>query len=197
MARGSPAGSWSAAPAPGGGRSADRIPVARLNHAVLYVRDATKAARVLRPRLRFRGRRERLRRPGRVHAFGQVARTTTTSACFRSGRTRRDHSAAASVLYHLAWEVPTIDDLAAAAPRAVTGRRHGRRFGPWREQVALWRGPGRQRVRRRCGACRARHGANTPTKGAVMPLDLDAEVRRWCRCRRRTGLTRRCNTRHF
>ena len=44
------------------------IPVARLNHAVLFVRDADRRRRVLRPRLRLRGRRQRVRRQGRLHA---------------------------------------------------------------------------------------------------------------------------------
>jgi catechol-2,3-dioxygenase len=101
------------------------IPVARLNHAVLYVRDATKAAEFY----------------GRVFGFEVVESAFGGRAVFmRSANGENHHDLGLfSVgpeaprpqrgtvgLYHLAWEVPTIDDLAAAAQtlsaeRALSG----------------------------------------------------------------------------
>ena len=95
--RGSPAGSWSA---PRSARSDGwpfvSIPVARLNHAVLYVRDATAVRGVLRPGLRVRGRRERVRRAGRVHAVGQRREPPRPRPVLGRRRTRRARRAARS-----------------------------------------------------------------------------------------------------
>lgn len=101
------------------------IPVARLNHAVLYVRDATKAAEFY----------------GRVFGFEIVESAFGGRAVFMRARSGDNHHdlglfsvgpdaprppRGAVGLYHLAWEVPTIDDLAAAAKtlsdeRALSG----------------------------------------------------------------------------
>ena len=81
-------------------------------------------------------------------------------------------------LYHLAWEVPTIDDLAAAArtlsdERALTGSSdHGVSKSLYgadpdgNEFEIMWRVP------------REAWG-EFESKGVVMPLDLEAELRRW------------------
>ena len=90
------------------------IPVARLNHAVLFVRDATKAAEFY----------------GRVFGFEIVGSEFGGQAVFMRSPLATNHHdlglfsvgpdaprpARGSVgLYHLAWEVPTIEDLAAAS----------------------------------------------------------------------------------
>ena len=90
------------------------IPVARLNHAVLYVRDASVAAEFY----------------GRVFGFEVVSSEFEGRAVFmRAGSGENHHDLGlfsvgpdaprpphgSTGLYHLAWEVPTIDDLAAAA----------------------------------------------------------------------------------
>lgn len=90
------------------------IPVARLNHAVLYVRDATRAAEFY----------------SRVFGFEVVESAFGGRAVFMRSASGENHHdlglfsvgpdaprpPRGSVgLYHLAWEVPTIDDLAAAA----------------------------------------------------------------------------------
>ena len=90
------------------------IPVARLNHAVLYVRDATASSEFYR----------------RVFGFEVVENAFGGRAVFmRSPAADNHHDLGlfsvgpdaprpprGSVgLYHLAWEVPTIDDLAQAA----------------------------------------------------------------------------------
>ena len=90
------------------------IPVARLNHAVLWVRDASSAADFY----------------GRVFGFEVVGSEMGGRAVFMRAAGGDNHHdlglfsvdpaaprpARGSVgLYHLAWEVPTIDDLASAA----------------------------------------------------------------------------------
>ena len=89
------------------------IPVARLNHAVLFVRDATASAEFY----------------GRVFGFEVVAVESGGQAVFMRAAGGDNHhdlglfSVGAQApraprgsvgLYHLAWEVPTIEDLADA-----------------------------------------------------------------------------------
>lgn len=88
------------------------IPVSRLNHAVLYVRDLGRSVEFYR----------------RAFGFREVAREGRM-ALLRAAGTENHHDlgllevgadapapARGSVgLYHLAWEVPTIGDLASAA----------------------------------------------------------------------------------
>src|SRR3954467_14100205 len=153
------------------------IPVARLNHAVLYVRDAQAAAAFY----------------GKVFGFEVVANEFGGRAVFmRAGGGDNHHDLGlfsvgpaaprpprgSTGLYHLAWEVPTIEDLATAARElravgALTGASdHGvskSLYGQdpdgnefeimWRVPAAFWGD--------------AEHG------GSILPLDLDAEVRRW------------------
>jgi catechol-2,3-dioxygenase len=153
------------------------IPVARLNHAVLYVRDATKAAEFY----------------SRVFGFEVVESAFGGRAVFmRSPRGDNHHDLGlftvgpeaprpprGSVgLYHLAWEVPTIEDLAsAAAVLAEAGAMGGASdhgvskslYGQdpdGNEFEIMWRVP------------REAWG-EFEHKGVVMPLDLDAELRRW------------------
>jgi catechol-2,3-dioxygenase len=153
------------------------IPVARLNHAVLYVRDATRVAEFY----------------GRVFGFEVVESAFGGRAVFlRSANGENHHDlglfsvgeaaprpARGSVgLYHLAWEVPTIEDLAAASrvlseAGALGGASdHGVSKSLYgadpdgNEFEIMWRVP------------REAWGEYADT-GVVMPLDLDAEVRRW------------------
>jgi catechol-2,3-dioxygenase len=153
------------------------IPVARLNHAVLYVRDATAAAEFY----------------GRVFGFEIVESAFGGRAVFMRSPAGDNHhdlglfsvgpdaprpTRGAVGLYHLAWEVPTIDDLAAAAQtlsaeRALSGASdHGVSKSLYgadpdgNEFEIMWRVP-----REAWGEFEKR--------GAVMPLDIDAEVRRW------------------
>ena len=154
------------------------IPVARLNHAVLYVRDAQAAAEFY----------------GRVFGFEVVSSEAGGRAVFmRAGGGENHHDLGlfsvgpgaprpprgSTGLYHLAWEVPTIGDLAAAARElssvgALGGASdHGVSKSLYgadpdgNEFEIMWRVP-----REFWGD--AEHGA-----GGIKPLDLDAEVRRW------------------
>jgi catechol-2,3-dioxygenase len=153
------------------------IPVARLNHAVLYVRDATRAAEFY----------------ARVFGFAVVESAFGGRAVFMRAANGDNHhdlglfsvgdaaprpQRGSVGLYHLAWEVPTIDDLAAAAgvlsaAGALGGASdHGVSKSLYgadpdgNEFEIMWRVP------------REAWGEYAD-QGAVMPLDLDAEVRRW------------------
>ena len=155
------------------------IPVARLNHAVLYVRDATAAAEFY----------------GRVFGFEVVESAFGGRAVFMRAGERRQPPRPRPVLGR-AGRAAAAAGLGRALPPRLGGpdhrrpRRRGR--GPVRGERALGgasdhgvsasrsTAPTRTATSSRsCGASRARRGASTRTKGAVMPLDLDAEVRRW------------------
>jgi catechol-2,3-dioxygenase len=86
--------------------------VHRLNHAVLYVRDATRTAAFYREVLGFR---TVVELPGGAGAFLQAPGSTNDHdiAFFTIGAQAADSPAGrGSVgLYHLAWEVETLDDL--------------------------------------------------------------------------------------
>jgi catechol-2,3-dioxygenase len=152
------------------------IPVARLNHAVLYVRDAAASAEFY----------------GRVFGFEVVESIAGRAVFMRAGGGSNHHDLGlfsvgpqaprpprgSTGLYHLAWEVPTIEDLAAAARElsseaALGGASdHGVSKSLYgadpdgNEFEIMWRVP-----REAWGVYEQR--------GTVMPLDLDAEVRRW------------------
>jgi catechol-2,3-dioxygenase len=153
------------------------IPVARLNHAVLFVRDATRAAEFY----------------TRVFGFEVVGREFEGQAIFMRAAGGDNHHdlglfsvgpeaarpGRGSVgLYHLAWEVPTIDDLAnasrilseagvleGASDHGVSKSLYGA-DPDGNEFEIMWRVP--------------REGwGEYEQHGAVMPLDIDAELRRW------------------
>ena len=89
------------------------INVARLNHAVLYVRDLDRAVEFYQ----------------RVFGFEMVSRIRNFAAFLRAGNGENHHDLGlfavgadaprpprgSTGLYHLAWEVPSIEDLATAA----------------------------------------------------------------------------------
>lgn len=153
------------------------IPVASLNHAVLYVRDATSAAAFYAGVFGFEvvesafgGRAVFMRAAGgeNHHDLG----------LFSVGPDAPRAPRGSTGLYHLAWEVSTIEDLADAArvlseAGALGGTSdHGVSKSLYgadpdgNEFEILWRVP------------REAWG-DYADKGVVMPLDLDAEVRRW------------------
>ena len=153
------------------------IPVARLNHAVLFVRDAQVAAEFY----------------GRVFGFEVVGSEMGGQAVFMRSPIGDNHHdlglfsvgpdaprpPRGSVgLYHLAWEVPTIEDLAAAATtlseaRALGGASdHGVSKSLYgqdpdgNEFEIMWRVP------------REAWG-DYEKRGVILPLDIDAEVARF------------------
>jgi catechol-2,3-dioxygenase len=153
------------------------IPVSRLNHAVLFVRDATAAAEFY----------------GRVFGFEVVANEFGGKAVFMRAAGGDNHhdlglfslgeaappAPRGSVgLYHLAWEVPTIEDLAnasrilsdagalgGASDHGVSKSLYGH-DPDGNEFEIMWRVP------------RESWGEHEE-HGSILPLDLDAEVRTW------------------
>ena len=92
--------------------------ITRLNHAVLYVRDVSASVAFYRDVLGFRVKHEL---PGGVGAFLQAPDSTTDHdiAFFGIGAGAGASQAGRSTvgLYHLAWEVQTLDDLEGYAER--------------------------------------------------------------------------------
>ncbi len=155
------------------------VPVARLNHAVLYVRDAQAAADFYR----------------RVFGFEVVSSEFGGQAVFMRAEGGDNHHdlglftvgpsaprppRGSTGLYHLAWEVPTIEDLAVASQAlseagALGGASdHGVSKSLYgadpdgNEFEIMWRVP------------REAWG-DLEKRAVIAPLDLDAEVRRWGR----------------
>ena len=153
------------------------IPVQRLNHAVLYVRDADRAAAFYEEAFGF----EVVQRIPGVAAFLKAAGTTNHHdlGLFSVGANAPGPERGRVGLYHLAWEVPSIHDLAAgretlAAPRRA--RRARATTAPRSRSTA--RTP-TATSSRSCGSCRASSGATSSTRRRPTPLDLDAELARW------------------
>ena len=153
------------------------IPVARLNHAVLWVRTPRR-----RPTSTGASSGSRSSAPRWVDepcSCGRpAATTTTTSGLFSVGPAAPNAPRGSVGLYHLAWEVPTIDDLASAAgvlseAGALAGASdHGVSKSLYgqdpdgNEFEVMWRVP------------REAWG-EYEHQGAILPLDLDREVARW------------------
>lgn len=89
------------------------IKVARLNHAVLYVRDLDRSVDFYRRAFGF----EEIAREGGMMAFLRAAGSDNHHdlGLFQIGANAEQPTGRAVGLYHLAWEVPTIEDLARAA----------------------------------------------------------------------------------
>ena len=152
-------------------------PVARLNHAVLYVRDAQAAADFY---MRVFGFEVVSSEFGGQAVFMRAADGDNHHdlGLFSVGATAPRPPRGSTGLYHLAWEVPTIDDLAVAAQAlseagAMGGASdHGVSKSLYgsdpdgNEFEIMWRVP------------REAWG-DLEKRAVIAPLDLDAEVRRW------------------
>ena len=150
------------------------IPVARLNHAVLYVRDLDTAVDFYKS----------------VFGFEEVSRIRNFAAFLRSATTDNHHDLGlfavgadaprpprgSTGLYHLAWEVPRIEDLALAAQvlrdsGALGGASdHGVSKSLYvadpdgNELEIMWRVPREQ-------------WGDMETEAGIAPLNLEEEVR--------------------
>jgi catechol-2,3-dioxygenase len=151
--------------------------ITRLNHAVLFVRDADAAAAFYREAFGF----EELSRPQGMRAafmrspFGDNHHDL---GLFEVGADAPRPSRGSVGLYHLAWQIDTIEALAEMAGRlrdlgALTGMSdHGvskslyGRDPDGNEFEVMWQVP------------RDAWG-QYEDQATVMPLDLDAELRRW------------------
>ncbi|MCH7998046.1 MAG: VOC family protein [Chloroflexi bacterium] len=105
--------------------SSQPIPIVRLNHAVLYVRELDRAVAFYEKAF---GLQEFAREGGRM-AFLRAAGSTNHHdlGLLEVGSNAQQPPPGSTGLYHLAWEVPTIEDLAHAASLlaelgALTGR---------------------------------------------------------------------------
>jgi catechol-2,3-dioxygenase len=153
------------------------IPVTRLNHAVLFVRDATKAAEFY----------------GRVFGFEIVGSEMGGQAVFMRSPLAQNHHdlglfsvgpdaprpARGSVgLYHLAWEVPTIEDLAAASQVLQEAGALGGASDHGVSKSLYGRDPDGNEFEIMWSVPREAWG-EYEKRGVVLPLDIDAEVKRF------------------
>jgi catechol-2,3-dioxygenase len=153
------------------------IPVVRLNHAVLFVRDATKAAEFY----------------GRVFGFEIVGSEMGGQAVFMRSPLAGNHHdlglfsvgpdaprpVRGSVgLYHLAWEVPTIEDLAEAARILEEAGALGGASDHGVSKSLYGRDPDGNEFEIMWSVPRDAWG-DYETRGVVLPLDIDAEVKRF------------------
>jgi len=150
--------------------------VRRLNHAVLYVRDARLAAAFYREVLGF----ETVATVGRSAVFLRAAGSGNHHdlGLFSLGPGAPGPERGRVGLYHLAWEVDTIEDLVEASRTlaevgALVGMSdHGvskslyARDSDGNEFEVMWRVP-------------REHWGDYEHDAAVMPLDLDAELARY------------------
>lgn len=151
------------------------IPVSRLNHAVLYVRDLDRSVDFYKS----------------VFGFEEVSRIRSFACFLRAAGTDNHHDLGlfavgpdaprpprgSTGLYHLAWEVPRIEDVATAAEvlRAAGALGGASDHGVSKslygadpdgnEFEIMWRVPHEQ-------------WGDLETDAGVAPLDLDAEIRR-------------------
>lgn len=151
--------------------------ITRLNHAVLFVRDADAAASFYRAAFGF----EELSRPQGIRAVFMRSPTGGNHhdlGLFEVGADAPRPPRGSVGLYHLAWQIDTIEGLAEMSERlrglgALTGASdHGvskslyGRDPDGNEFEVMWEVP------------RDAWG-QYEDEATVMPLDLDAELRRW------------------
>ncbi len=151
------------------------VPITRLNHAVLYVSDIERSADFYTRAFGF----DEIGREGPM-AFFRAAGSSNHHdlALFGVGAAAPKPTRGAVGLYHLAWEVPSIEDLAAAASMlaeldALTGMSdHGATkslYGKDPDGIefeVMWLVPRDQ-------------WGEYERRGVVMPLDLDRELARF------------------
>ncbi len=153
------------------------MPITRLNHAVLFVRDADAAVEFYRSAFGF----EELERPAGMRAAfmrSPAGGNHHDLGLFEVGAQAPRPARGSVGLYHLAWQIDTIEDLAEMAERlrglrALTGASdHGvskslyGRDPDGNEFEVMWEVP------------REAWG-EFERQATVMPLDLEAELRRW------------------
>ena len=153
------------------------MPITRLNHAVLFVRDVDRAAAFYHEAFGF----EEMERPSGMRAAFMRAPTGGNHhdlGLFEVGASAMKPPRGSIGLYHLAWQIDTIEQLAEMAKTlsqlgALTGTSdHGvskslyGRDPDGNEFEVMWQVP-------------SEAWGEFAEQATVMPLDLEAEVARW------------------
>ena len=158
------------------GAPSESIPVARLNHAVLYVRDLDRSADFYK----------------RVFGFEEIGRIRSLMAFLRAARSANHHDLGlmavgsdaprpprgSTGLYHLAWEVPRIEDLASAARVLSEAGALGGASDHGATKSLYGQDPDGNEFEIMWLVPRSEWG-RYENEAAVKPLDLDAELRRY------------------
>ncbi|MEO5940025.1 MAG: VOC family protein [Candidatus Limnocylindrales bacterium] len=150
------------------------IPVARLNHAVLFVRDAERAAEFYSRLFGFEivgkemgGQAIFLRSPleGNHHDLG----------LFSVGPQAQNPPRGSVGLYHLAWEVPTIEDLASASDQLAAAGALGGASDHGVSKSLYGRDPDGNEFEIMWRVPREAWGEDEH-RGVIRPLDLEREL---------------------
>ncbi|MBA3627931.1 MAG: VOC family protein [Chloroflexi bacterium] len=152
------------------------VPVARLNHAVLYVRELDRSVDFYQRAFGF----QEIAREGGMMAFLRAAGSTNHHdlGLLAVGPEAPRPPRGSTGLYHLAWEVPSIHDLAASAHvlselRALTGASdHGA------TKSLYGRDPDRNEFEIMWMVPREQWG-EYENRGIIAPLDIEKEVARF------------------
>ena len=162
-----------------------------MNHIVLYVRDARRQRGVLRRRARVRDHHRRTPTARSSSCGRRRRRTITTSPSSRSAAapTQRRPGGAPSACTTIAWEVPTLDELAEMRDRPRAGRRPRRRQRSRRQQEPVRQDPDGLEFEVMWLVPPERWG-DEEHEAIIRPLDLDAD-RMPLRRRRGSSVTAR------
>ena len=152
------------------------VPVARLNHAVLYVRELDRSVDFYQRAFGF----QEIAREGGMMAFLRAAGSTNHHdlGLLALGPQAPRAPRGSTGLYHLAWEVPSIHDLAASAQvlselGALTGASdHGA------TKSLYGRDPDRNEFEIMWMVPREQWG-EYKDRGIIAPLDIEKEVARF------------------
>ena len=160
--------------------------IVRLNHAVLYVGDLQRSVDFYCDVLGFR-RIEQMTPAGfKGAAFLQAPGSTNDHdlGLFEIGSGAGPSLAGRATvgLYHLAWEVDTLDELERLARVLADGRQPGRLLRPRHDEEPVRQGPGRHRVRGRVDhpgrPAHRRRARRAYLDPAARPGAREGEVRR-------------------
>jgi catechol-2,3-dioxygenase len=153
------------------------IPVTRLNHAVLFVRDATVSAEFY---SRVFGFKETAREMGGQAIFmrSPLADNHHDLGLFSVGLAAPQAPRGSTGLYHLAWEVPTIEDLAAAAELLQAAGALGGASDHGVSKSLYGHDPDGNEFEIMWAVPREAWGADE-ARGVIRPLDIEREVARF------------------
>jgi catechol-2,3-dioxygenase len=151
--------------------------VTRLNHAVLFVRDVDRAAEFYRSVFGF----EEMERPAGMRAAFMRSPTGGNHhdlGLFEVGADAPRPARGSVGLYHLAWEVPTIEDLVAAARELSEAGAMGGASDHGVSKSLYGRDPDGNEFEVMWQVPREAWG-DYAEQATIMPLDLEAELARW------------------